>query len=85
MKNNGKESITFTPMKQRFSLTIDEDVYDTIRLQATILDMSLSRYINKILRDTLNVQNEQIEAALLRLKRKVESKRKTDELDGTSS
>lgn len=85
MKNTGKESITFTPMKQRFSLTIDEDVYDTIRLQATILDMSLSRYINKILRDTLNVQNEQIEAALLRLKRKVESKRKTDELDGTSS
>ena len=57
-------------MKTRFSLTIDENVYDTIKLQATVLDMPVSRYVNKILRDHLNLQNKEIENALVRLEAK---------------
>lgn len=56
-------------MKTRFSLTIDDNVYETLRLQATILEIPLSRYINKILRDHLNIQSDEIESALRRLER----------------
>jgi len=57
-------------MKTRVSLTLDADVEETLRLQATVLDVPFSRYVNKLLREKLNVQSDQIEAALIRLERK---------------
>lgn len=60
-------------MKKRFSLTIDEQVYDTLRIQAQILDIPLSRHINKILREKLELQDEQILEAIRRLERQRES------------
>jgi len=59
-------------MKSRLSLTLDNDVEEAIRLQATVLEIPLSRYINKLLRESLNLQNKNIEDALERLKRKGE-------------
>ena len=69
-------------MKTRFSLTIDENVYDTIKLQATVLDMPVSRYVNKILRDHLNLQNKEIENALVRLEAKRQLEVQGDGLEG---
>lgn len=61
-------------MKTRFSLTLDESVYETLKLQATVLEIPLSRYINKLLREKLDLQDDQIDNALRRLERQREIK-----------
>lgn len=72
-------------MKSRISLTLDSGVEETLRLQAKVLDIPLSRYINKILRDALGMQNAQIDAALERLERKRKIEQEANSLEGTSS
>lgn len=61
-------------MKKRISLTLDEDVYDTLKLQAIVMDIPVSRYINRILRQKLDIQNNEIQEALSRLERKSQIK-----------
>ena len=42
------------PLKEKISITIDEDVLSKIKKEAEKDDRSLSQYINKILKEHLN-------------------------------
>ena len=42
------------PLKEKISITIDEDVLAKIKKEAEKDDRSLSQYINKILKEHLN-------------------------------
>lgn len=42
------------PLKQRISITIDEDILKDIKLLAEDADRSLSQYINIILKQHIN-------------------------------
>ncbi len=41
------------PLKQRVSLTLDEDVVDKLKVLAEECDRSLSQYINLVLKEHL--------------------------------
>lgn len=45
------------PLKQRVSLTLDEDVIEKIKIQAEECDRSFSQYVNLILKKHLNEIN----------------------------
>lgn len=42
------------PLKQKISITIDEDILSKIRIIAENNDRSLSQYINLVLKEHLN-------------------------------
>lgn len=46
------------PLKEKISITIDQDVLEKARIEAEKDDRSLSQYINLILRDYLKKQEE---------------------------
>ena len=46
------------PLKQRVSLTLDEDIVEKIKIMAENCDRSLSQYINLILKDHLRKHEE---------------------------
>lgn len=45
------------PLKQKISITIDEDVLTNIKLLAEDADRSLSQYINIVLKQHINDKN----------------------------
>ena len=46
------------PLKEKISITIDNDVLESLRKEAEIDERSLSQYINLILRQYIKSQNE---------------------------
>ncbi len=46
------------PLKQRVSLTLDEDIVEKIKILAEDCDRSLSQYINLILKEHLRQNSE---------------------------
>ena len=48
------------PLKEKISITIDQDVLEKARVEAEKDDRSLSQYINLILRDYLKKQEESV-------------------------
>lgn len=48
------------PLKEKISITIDQDVLEKARIEAEKDDRSLSQYINLILRDYLKKQEESL-------------------------
>lgn len=48
------------PLKEKISITIDQDVLEKARIEAEKDDRSLSQYINLILRDYLKKQEESV-------------------------
>ena len=48
------------PLKQRVSLTLDEDVIEKIKIQAEECDRSFSQYVNLILKKHLNAKMAEI-------------------------
>lgn len=53
--------------KKRLTVALDYEVWNVLQLQAKVVEMSLGRYINKLLRGHLNIQDQSIKDALLRL------------------
>ena len=47
------EVIKMKPLKQKISITLDEDIIKRVRVLAEDCDRSLSQYINLVLRDYL--------------------------------
>mgnify|MGYP005755025935 CR=1 FL=1 len=47
------EVIKIKPLKQKISITLDEDIIKRVRVLAEDCDRSLSQYINLVLRDYL--------------------------------
>lgn len=47
----GKEKIPMKPLKNRYSITLDEDIAIKIKQLAEADDRSFSQYINMVLRD----------------------------------
>ena len=54
----GLEVSGLKPLKERISITIDEDVLAKTRELAELDDRSLSQYINKVLRQHIRQQEE---------------------------
>ena len=54
----GFEVSGLKPLKERISITIDEDVLAKTRELAELDDRSLSQYINKVLRQHIRQQEE---------------------------
>ncbi len=48
-----QEVMNLRPLKQRVSLTLDEDVVDKLKVLAEECDRSLSQYINLVLKEHL--------------------------------
>lgn len=46
------------PLKQKVSITLDEDVLEKVKVLAEYNDRSLSQYINLILKEHLNKNNK---------------------------
>ena len=46
------------PLKQKVSITLDEDIIETIKAEAEDCDRSFSQYINLILKEHLKKQNK---------------------------
>lgn len=46
------------PLKQKVSITLDEDVIKEIKIKAENCDRSLSQYINIILKDHINKKQQ---------------------------
>ncbi len=47
------------PLKQKISITIDEDILEKVKLLAESNDRSLSQYINLVLKDHLKQNNQE--------------------------
>ncbi len=47
------------PLKQRVSITLDEDLIEKLKIQAEECDRSFSQYINLILKEYIKKQEEQ--------------------------
>ena len=45
------------PLKQKISITLDEDIIKRVRILAEYCDRSLSQYINLVLRDYLKAMD----------------------------
>lgn len=50
LNRNKKEGVHMKPLKEKISITIDEDVLKELKLRAESDDRSLSQYINIILK-----------------------------------
>ena len=48
------------PLKQRVSLTLDEDIIEKIKLLAEDCDRSVSQYINSVLKEHLKKQADSL-------------------------
>ena len=46
------------PLKQRVSLTLDEDIVEKIKIRAEECDRSVSQYINLVLKEHLKKMSE---------------------------
>ena len=53
-----KGGITMKPLKQRVSLTLDEDVIESVKLLAEECDRSFSQYVNLVLKEQLAQKKE---------------------------
>ena len=49
--NKLKEVITMKPLKEKISITIDNDIIEKLRFEAEKDDRSLSQYINIVLKE----------------------------------
>lgn len=47
------------PLKEKISITIDNDILNKLKIEAEKDDRSLSQFINIILKDYLNNKNNQ--------------------------
>lgn len=54
---------------KRLTVNLDYDVWNVLQLQATVLEKSLGRHINSILRQHLEIEDPAIADAILRLQR----------------
>lgn len=54
---------------KRLTITLNYTLWNTLKLQAKVLDRSLSKHITIILRNHLNIQDPSITEAIVRLQK----------------